>query len=223
MVRKILTSCLLVTGLIVVLGAIVKRGYFSGVESGAIPIHVNGQGQLPTESAAAHTLEEKPTSGNTRSGPDFSASIAGVPSNGKSLVPATASVGLDASVVGSPFNVSPSVSSRCKGFLNCDEISKKLSDMAREPRDKAWATEMETKLQDEVMSQGPDKYSIRNIECRASICALEVASVFGTYIGPGYGDSLNLSLSNGIDTMWGYEIDARGVKTTVTLTTFTRR
>jgi hypothetical protein len=94
--------------------------------------------------------------------------------------------------------------------------------MAQEPRDPAWAPDMETKLQDLVMAE-PNKFSIRDIECRMSLCAVEVASVYGPYLGK---INSNNPLDNNLFTwfgMFGYETDPSAARITVTLLTFKRR
>jgi hypothetical protein len=54
--------------------------------------------------------------------------------------------------------------------------------MAQEPRNIACAHNTEALIQGEVLSEGPGIYSIRNIECRSSICAVEVESTADAYI-----------------------------------------
>lgn len=48
--------------------------------------------------------------------------------------------------------------------------------MAREVRDGAWATTMETRLAALITEHGRKPYRIRALECRRSSCAMEVAS-----------------------------------------------
>jgi hypothetical protein len=129
---------------------------------------------------------------------------------------------VDRSVIGIPFSISASIEARCR--RDCDEVNEKLSEMVQEPRDSVWATEMEMKIQDNLTSQGSDKYSIRNIECRASLCAVETASLFGQYLGPAYNDPLNKSLGGGgLIPIWGYEFDPSGARVTVSLVVLMRR
>jgi len=82
---------------------------------------------------------------------------------------------------------------------------------------------MESKFRDSVLTSEPGKYSIREIECRTSICAIEVASLYGTYLWKGeQNESLNRQMMNGLST-WGYETDSSGSRITVTVMTFERR
>lgn len=210
-------GCLAVTGLIVLSEIVSRRHLFWAAASSVTSTRVDELKRSPIESDAGHLPEEKSS---------LSFAILD-PQNGLSdnrpNVETVTYPRFDATVVGTAFDVSPSVDARCKDFLNCNEVRKKLAIMAGESRDPSWATQMETKLQDAVMLEGPDKYLVRNVECRASICALEVASLFGPYLGPHFGDPLNDSLWDGIETIWSYEFGANGVRTTVTLKLFTRR
>ena len=106
----------------------------------------------------------------------------------------------------------------------CDEVRQLLSQMAQEPRDPAWAADMETKLRDDVMTVEPGKYSIRAIECRASLCAVEAASLDGLYFGHlDSNEYLDRKLLKGMDN-FGYEIDpSSGSRVTVTVRMFKRR
>ena len=49
-----------------------------------------------------------------------------------------------------------------------------VAKMVTEPRDIEWAARMEEKIQAAVAMEGPEKYAIRNLECRTSMCILEV-------------------------------------------------
>ncbi len=154
----------------------------------------------------------------------------GAPMQGGSESPTPKSVAReepDDSVIGRPFPVSASVEARCRNWANkaddpCEDVHKLLSRMAQEPRDTAWAAQMEEEIRDQVMTGSPGKYSIRAVECRTSVCAVEVASLFGLYFGPKYDDPLSSKLEQGIHT-WGYEFDASGGRITVTVMPFTRR
>jgi hypothetical protein len=138
--------------------------------------------------------------------------------------PPQAGIGnFDKSVVGSAFPISASALSACRNH-GCDEVREKLTEMANEPRDNAWATQMEIEIQNNILSQGQDKYAIRDIECRSSICAIETASVEGQYLGPSYNDPLRSSLTGGeLIPIWGYETDASGVRITVSVIVLMRR
>jgi hypothetical protein len=97
--------------------------------------------------------------------------------------------GTDDSVIGVPFPVPASaegvctISKRLHGPDLCERQHKLLAKMAKEPRDLAWAAKTETLIQDEVTSLSPGNYSIRNIECRSSICAVEMESLSDWYSG----------------------------------------
>jgi hypothetical protein len=138
--------------------------------------------------------------------------------------PIFVSSGGDASAIGIPFPISASVGDLCKRESNmCGDVPERLAKMAQEPRDQAWATETEGRLQDNILSQGSNKYSIRDIECRTSLCAVEVASAYGPYVGLGYEDQVKFGLLNGQLTIGAFEKDPAGARITVTVITFTRR
>jgi hypothetical protein len=81
---------------------------------------------------------------------------------------------IDSSVIGRPFALSASMQSE----LNKDDVFRpareRLEQMAREPRDDEWAKLEESKIQDLFMSE---EMYISNIECRTTICAVELVPV----------------------------------------------
>jgi hypothetical protein len=96
--------------------------------------------------------------------------------------------GTDSAVIGTPFPVSASVTARCtRDKIVCPHVYKKLAQFTQESRDNAWAAQEEADIQTQIESLGPDKYSIRNLECRTTICAVEVSSsVPERYLGMNY-------------------------------------
>jgi hypothetical protein len=134
-------------------------------------------------------------------------------------VPLTASA-LDESVVGAPFPTSPSVALACKRDNFCDELKEDLANMQMEPRDVAWATDMEGRIQGYVASLGPDKSFVRYVECRTSYCAVEVTSNFShSFVAQFPLGVLFDNLGNG-EFALGYEQDASGADVRVTLALF---
>jgi hypothetical protein len=131
-------------------------------------------------------------------------------------------LGTDMSVIGTPFSTSVSSLTKCeRGNDICTEVYAKLSQLAREPRDNAWASQTETNIQNQIESLGLDKFAIRNLECRTSVCAVEVSSTEGQYLGMQYYYMVKFGLSQNLATN-AYETDS-GVRTNVTLMTFTRQ
>jgi hypothetical protein len=125
-------------------------------------------------------------------------------------------------VIGRPFPVSPSVESGCKLDDSCSDLHQMLSRFAEEPRDPAWASEMEGKLRDLVMLDSGE-YTVRDVECRTSICLVEVASLYGVYYRQIPADN---PLSKRLLPMagdWGYELDPNSARVTVTIAPFRRR
>jgi hypothetical protein len=84
--------------------------------------------------------------------------------------------GIDESVVGQAFQISASVRDGCVGEnIECPLVMASVAKMVSEPRDIEWAARMEEILQAAADKAGYGKFSIRNVECRASICILEIA------------------------------------------------
>ena len=78
---------------------------------------------------------------------------------------------VDESVVGRPF----AFSHACKGY--CPTTT--LEQFTQEPRDLAWAASAEEAISKEIAREDPNKFAIRNIECRQTLCAVEVTSPRG--------------------------------------------
>lgn len=122
-----------------------------------------------------------------------------------------------AAVIGRPFPVSASVTAECQRY-GCPELDQPLAHFAQEPRDLTWAREMETKLREFILADS-GQFTIRNIECRTSLCVIEVASVRGQFLDGLY---LNPTLHTQLlfaDVVHGHE--RTGI--TVTLIPYTRR
>jgi hypothetical protein len=131
------------------------------------------------------------------------------------------------SVVGRPFPVSESIEAICKRYStptkdDCAEEHQLMEKMAQEPRDPKWASGLEAKLRQEVLATGPGKYDVRAIECRSTLCALEVQSKFGIYISKYETHLWHDELFIG-PSLIGYERDEGGNRITVYLRFYTRR
>jgi hypothetical protein len=118
------------------------------------------------------------------------------------------------------FPVSPSVKAACASYLAsgrdlCDKENELLMKFARESRDPVWANLTEQKLMRFVASEG-DKFRVRSLECRSSVCAMEVESKVGPYLGIGYEREKTHSLHDD-KSIFGYERGDGGVRITVTL------
>jgi hypothetical protein len=132
-------------------------------------------------------------------------------------------LGIDRSVVGQPFQLSPSVIQSCKSDgVECRLMMKSVAEMVQQPRDIDWATRMEAKLQASVDVEGPDKYVIRNLECRTSTCLLEVeVRVPGAF--PRYQDAITAALMPNVMVQGEPEQDSSGGRLIVELMDFKRR
>jgi hypothetical protein len=141
----------------------------------------------------------------------------------------------DAAIDG-PFPMSASVDAGCRSLTlggrgaTCDRLRRDLSVMAHEPRDEAWAADIEAKLQNLIDSQKSDDLSIRNIECRTTYCALELARMSSssrkyTFIGGylPYGTPIydQITWTGGFGV--GTENDPSGEEITVSLFTYRRK
>jgi len=157
--------------------------------------------------AAASTSSRKPL--QRQSGEPRSDS----PAQAESVDPST--------VVGRPFPVSASVEAGCKDDLFCQQFHELLRTFSEEPRDASWATEMESKLRDYVTVED-GQATIRGLECRTSLCLLEVTSPRGVFSGISRDSPLSWQLFNE-NKIWGYETDPTSARITVTVEPFTRR
>ena len=86
------------------------------------------------------------------------------------------------SEVGRKIPVSKSIESLCRDSSSrrrfeepCTTVRSMLDTMAREPRDNAWAPDVEKRLRAQISRQLADA-DFRTLECRTSMCAVEVAS-----------------------------------------------
>lgn len=101
--------------------------------------------------------------------------------------------GVDFSVVGQPFPVSASILADCESksgmrpSLWCGPDKKLLGEMAEEPREEPWASAAERSIRALVqLEPGTDRprsvtHTMRNLECRKSICFLETSSIMGGF------------------------------------------
>jgi hypothetical protein len=81
------------------------------------------------------------------------------------------------SVKGRQFALSASVQERCKkADTLCDWMGEQLVQFAAQPRDPTWASATEQSIQDALVADGRVE-SIRALECRESLCAVEVTSL----------------------------------------------
>lgn len=88
---------------------------------------------------------------------------------------------VDRSVAGHAFPVSASIIAECEPVPGwrpshaCRPNRKLLEAMAEEPREEPWASAAEQAIR-ELLAQQPTTYTIRALECRTSLCFMEVAS-----------------------------------------------
>jgi hypothetical protein len=78
------------------------------------------------------------------------------------------------SVIGRPFAISETMQAELRKSDVFRPARERLEQLAREPRDDAWAKLAEFQVQDLIVADGN---SIRNIECRTTVCAVEMVQV----------------------------------------------
>jgi hypothetical protein len=103
----------------------------------------------------------------------------------------------------------------------CGDELRVLREMERERRDEAWASQMEATLRSLLTSAPYAAYTVRNIECRSSICATEIASTYGRHPGLALKDLQRIGMDHG-NGLFGYERNEYGERVTVTLRIFRR-
>ena len=184
--------------------------------------------------AAPHVEETPPITGKVEQGRSLAPTMSSDSSRkdlkaGKNTANQSTQ-GEDYSYVGVPFPVSASIQPGCAKWDlclgSCTAAFNRLATMKDEPRDLDWAPKMEQKIQDEIVSEGGGGFGVRNVECRRTICALEVISrlspPWGAYSTP----PLEFLNPNKLfSNVCGYspsETDESGVKTTVTLVVYRR-
>jgi hypothetical protein len=139
------------------------------------------------------------------------------PERGAHQTASESGIDLATALVGRPFPVSNSVAAGCKAD-GCPELDQALAKFADEPRDPVWASKIEEKLR-EFIATDP-QYTVRNLECRSTLCFAEVTSILG-----GFNDGIksNDSLHGLLYTdnrVFGYERDPSSGRITVTLVKF---
>lgn len=132
--------------------------------------------------------------------------------------------GIDKSVAGRLFDVSESVKQACKtDTIECPLVMQSITSMIKEPRDLQWAAAMEETIQAAVDARGSDKYVTRNLECRTSICILEVeVHVPGGFNGR-YDKSVTTRLTPNAAAISVAEYDSSGARFYVEVMDFHRR
>lgn len=93
------------------------------------------------------------------------------------------------------FEVSASVREGCdriireklNGEQHCRMARTELEKLQSEPRDEVWAAETEARMRDTIdqtPGESAGRYTIRALECRRSLCAIEIASLMNPYPEP---------------------------------------
>jgi hypothetical protein len=144
---------------------------------------------------------------------------------------ARGSESLDESVVGQPFPVSESILAACKESRRdrtCERGMSLLATFAQEPRKDLWASTSERAIRALVeLEPGTNRpramtYTIRNLECRKTICFVETASHMKRFSTQFFYFESSNSLNAGY-AMDGTETKEDGTKIFVTLLPVVRR
>lgn len=184
-------------------------------------------GSSPTAATAAEPESVPEHTGTVSKVPGIGSESEGAKNNYAERPDAAQQLGDAAAMVGRPFPLSASVERGCDrlsaggGRDYCEEDRTLLSRLAQEPRDPVWASYAEARLRAFVLSEG-DKYAVRALECRSTLCAIEVTSIHGPFLGIGYDAEKGSGLS-GQSGLFGYEKNAYGLRVTVSLKVFARR
>jgi hypothetical protein len=132
------------------------------------------------------------------------------------------------------FRMSDSVRTECnKDHLSgndsdCVAMNRDLTILAEQPRDEAWAKRTEQAFREWIKSNG-SKYTIRSLECRQTLCAVEVSSTTssetsGAWPYEFWRRANVLPAFGGREPkLYGFETDALGSKIVVGVTLFERR
>jgi hypothetical protein len=132
-------------------------------------------------------------------------------------------------VIGRPFPTSASVENGCKNLSKsgqdaCSETHGLLARMAQEPRDPVWARGTEAKLRELILATESGKFVPRTVECRTSLCVVEVVSQYAPFPGDIPRDNpLSGELSLADIGIFGHERNAQGEPVTVSVVPFQRR
>ncbi len=130
--------------------------------------------------------------------------------------------GLSYDEVGRHFPVSQSVQSTCETYSDrCKHQYELLSAMKDQPRDLAWAPKLESRLR-EALEGDEGAYRVRTIECRLSLCAVEVESTMGRHAGLDYSSELTNQVRERGPGTFGYEKHPNDSRVTVTFRIFER-
>jgi hypothetical protein len=125
------------------------------------------------------------------------------------------------------FPVSPSIAAQCgvnpiPNKKECDLVSQFLRMMSDERRDEGWASATEAKLRDHAESISSD-VEIRALECRQTLCALEVATMTGNLDLLTWQQVLSLGVDDRSHFLMGFEPDPSGAQKKIFLRVYERR
>jgi hypothetical protein len=149
-------------------------------------------------------------------------------SPGMPAVAATVDDAAPASVKGRPFPVSDTILASRRRCMDdgadselCERVFRDLEALREEQRSVPWASNVESPLARRVEEAGGRLGVVRRLECRASLCALEVVSDGYAYQHLSHDEILSLGLKDGW-VEFGRELQPDGRSLLVTLWTYRR-
>ena len=125
------------------------------------------------------------------------------------------------------FPVSPSVEAQCATHPipnkeECVVVKNFLRQLMLQRRDEPWASSTEAKLRDHAAQISAD-VEIRALECRETLCAMEVSTVMGNLDLLSWREVFALGVDDWSHFLMGYEPEASGVQKKVFLRVYERR
>jgi hypothetical protein len=144
----------------------------AGLAAAALAWHFSREPQSASEFRDSIPPPASPTADVS---PQAAASASAANAPVSSDVPPTQRIA--GSAAAPPFEVSASVHEFCGNteWLACREVEAFLDEMAAEPRDAAWASDMESRIASAVTMGLQGHARIRALECRRARCAMEYA------------------------------------------------
>jgi hypothetical protein len=139
----------------------------------AKPVVRVGDHPWPAETSVLAENASSPQSASTRNIEDSIAAGNSTPSVG-----GVVEHEVTRDVAGKPLSISVPIDRACgKLPLFCKEGLEILTAVANEPRDDSWATATETIIRKEIERPEHGQQTIRALECRSTLCALEVVTL----------------------------------------------
>ncbi len=127
------------------------------------------------------------------------------------------------SILRQPYVLSESIKEECARIAHlakadCNDHLSAIARLENEVRDAGWADATEASIR--LIVESEPGYRVRSLECRSSICALEVESPTDVFSQKHF-QAISARISD-IDRVFTYEYPSQGVRVKVTSITFQR-